>query len=352
MRIIIAILVFCLIILIHEFGHFIVAKACGIYVREFALGMGPVLLRKQGKETLYTIRLFPVGGFCSMDGEDGGYDEDAVQEINPRAFNRKPVWQRMLVILAGPVMNLVLGFVVVIISLCTADAIASTVISDFREAPVSCEYLKVDDKILSIEGTPIFSASDIGYKLQSGNRKNAEGNLVFDFKVKRGGETVLLKDVEFATTEGEDSTGVYLDFYVYPLKKTVGNVIASGFTESVSIGRLMIMSLLDLIRGKYGLNYLSGPVGVVQIVTESVAYGFSTFMSLVALISINVAVMNLLPIPALDGCRFLFLLIEAIRRKPMKPEAEGLVHFIGLAALMVLMVVLTINDVMRIITGG
>lgn len=359
LRILLAVIVFCIIILLHEFGHFIAAKSCGIYVKEFALGMGPVLLKKKGKETVYSLRLLPIGGFCSMDGENGGYEEeiDSLGNViphddNPRAFNRKPVWQRMIVILAGPAMNLILGFIVVIISLCASKAIASTTISDFREQPVSSNYLQVDDRILSIDGTHIFSASDITYKLQSSDRKNAAGNLVYDIKVKRNGETVLLRDVEFTTTSTETSTGVYLDFYVYPLEKNFGNILSAGFSETISTGRLILMTLVDLVRGKYGLNDLTGPVGVVQLVTESVSYGFSTFMSLVSLISINVGVFNLIPIPALDGCRFLFLLIEAIRRKPLKPEVEGIVHFVGFALVMVLMIVVTINDVLRLIRGG
>lgn len=360
MPIVLAILVFCVIIIIHELGHFLAAKACGIYVKEFALGMGPVIFRKQGKETCYVIRLLPIGGSCSMEGENGGYEEELDSEgnvierpVNPRAFNRKPVWQRMIVILAGPLMNLILGYFAVMLSLCTSSAIASTTISSFRDEPVSSSFLQADDKILSIDGMTVFSASDISYKLQSSDRKNAEGNLVFDFKVKRGGETVLLKDVEFKTTENENGTnGIYFDFYVYRLEKNFKNVVSQSFMESCSTGRLIIMTLIDMLRGKYGINEMSGPVGVVSVVSQSVSYGFSTFMNLVSLITINVGVFNLIPIPALDGCRFLFLLIEAIRRKPTKPEVEGMVHFAGFALLMLLMIVVTVNDVIRLINGG
>lgn len=361
MQILIAILVFCVIIIIHELGHFLAAKACGIYVKEFALGMGPVIFRKQGKETAYVIRLLPIGGSCSMEGENGGYEDEELdneghvieRSVNPRAFNRKPVWQRMIVILAGPLMNLILGYFVIVLSLCTSSAVASTTIASFREQPLSNVQLMEDDRILAIDNMPVFSASDISYKLQSSDRKNENGNLIFDFKVKRKGETVLLKDVEFTTTEKEDgTTGIYFDFYVYRLEKNFTNIAGQSFMETLSTGRLIIMTLFDMLRGKYGLNDMSGPVGVVSVVSQSVSYGLSTFLNLVSLITINVGVFNLLPIPALDGCRFLFLLIEAIRRKPTKPEVEGMVHVAGFLLLMLLMVVVTVNDIVRLVNGG
>ncbi len=363
MQILISILVFCVIIIIHELGHFFAAKACGIYVKEFAFGMGPVIFRIHGKETEYVIRLLPIGGSCSMEGEDGGYSEDEKYDesgnavtINPRAFNRKPVWQRMLVILAGPVMNLFLGLIVVIISLVTSKAMASTTISDFKDQAVSSAQLMVNDEILSIDGMTVFSVSDITYKLQSSDRVNDEGNLVFDIKVKRNGEAVLLKDVEFMTNKREDgTTGIYFDFWVYRLEKNFGNVITESFRESCSTARIIIMTLVDMVRGKYGLNDLSGPVGTISVIGQIASnpeYTFSDFMNIVSLITINVGVFNLLPIPALDGCRFVFLVIEAIRRKPVKPQVEGMVHFAGFALLMLLMLVVTVNDIVRIASGG
>lgn len=355
MPIVIAILVFCVIILLHELGHFIAAKLCGIYVKEFAFGMGPVILRKKGKETEYVIRAFPIGGSCSFEGEDGGYAEGEIApDSNPRAFNRKPVWQRMIVILAGPLMNLILGYIVVIVSLITSSAIASTTIVEFRDESVSSNYLMKDDEILSVDGMTVFSISDVTYKLQSSDRKNANGNLVFDFVVKRNGEKVTLKDVEFMTTKNENGTnGIYFDFYVYRLEKTFTNIVTEGFRESCSTARIIIMTLVDMLRGKYGLNDLSGPIGVGTVISEAVSqYTFSDFMNIVSLITINVGVFNLLPIPALDGARFVFLIIEAIRRKPVKPEVEGMVHFVGFALLMLLMVVVTFNDIVKLATGG
>lgn len=350
MQFVIAILAFCVIIIIHELGHFIAAKLCGIQVNEFSLGMGPVLLRKQGKETMYSLRAIPIGGFVSMEGENDASD-------NPRAFNRKPVWQRMIVILAGAIMNLMLGYFVSVGYVCAMDDVATTTISTFRENSVSSQQLMLDDRIASIDGLPIFTSTDIIYKLQSGGTVTDNGDVEFDFVVERNGESVELENVQFELLNSENGiNSIYFDFTVYPMDKNVGSVLSEGFRESLSTGRLVMLTLWDLVTGKYGLNDLSGPVGVVDVVSQTVEKGFleglADFLYIVSLITINLGIFNLLPIPALDGGRFLFLVIEAIRRKPMKPEHEGIVHFVGFALLMILVVIVTFNDIVRIFSGG
>lgn len=353
MSIVIAILVFCVIILLHEFGHFIAAKACGIYVKEFALGMGPKLLKKQGKETLYTLRAIPIGGFCSFEGEDGGATEEEAAQ-NPRAFNAQPVWQRMIVILAGPIMNLILGFIVAVIMVCSMEYIPTTTIHSFEEQSVTSEYLLSGDEIISIDGMRIFTDRDISYKLQTNDRRNDKGNLIFDFKVRRGGEVMSIPDVEFVTTENEDgSANIHYDLVILAQEKTFGSVIKQGWRESCSTARVIVMTLVDMIRGKYGLNDLSGPIGVGTVISDAVkTMSFTDVMYIIALITINVGVFNLLPIPALDGARFIFLLIELIRRKPVKPEIEGNIHAVGMLLMMILMVVVTFNDIIKLFTGG
>ncbi len=350
--IVVAVLVFLLIIMVHELGHFAAAKACGIYVKQFAFGMGPALFRKQGKETEYVVRAFPVGGYCAFETDIEDFDEEKgeIVEPNPRAFNRKPVWQRMIVLVCGPLMNLVLGFIVVVISLCTSEAIASTTVSEFREQSVSSSQLMVNDEILNIEGLPIYSASDITYKMQSSDRKNEAGNLVFDITVRRNGETVLLKDVEFMTTNRQDgSSGVYFDFLVYRLEKNFGNVVSMGFRESSSKARIILLTIVDIVKGKYGLNDFSGPIGVGSVITEAVkTYTFSDFMSVMAFLSINVGVFNLLPIPGLDGARLIFLIVELIRRKPVKQQVEGMIHFAGMALLLLFIIVISFNDISKL----
>ena len=356
MSIVIAILVFCVIIMLHEFGHFIAAKACGIYVKEFAIGMGPALLRKKGKETDFVLRAFPIGGFCAFEGEDGSASEEERQ--NPRAFTARPVWQRIIVLLAGPLMNFVLGFIVVVLMMCSMEYIPSSTIHSFKEQSVSSEYLMPGDKILSVDGLTVFTDTDISYKLLNSDRKNDKGNLVYDFKVKRNGEVITVRDVEFMTTEHEDgSTGVYFDFIIVGREKTFATVISQSWRESCSTARLIIMTLVDLVRGKYGLNDLSGPIGVGSVISDAVTDAVKTFSPtqlfyIIALITINVGVFNLLPVPALDGARIIFLLIELIRRKPVKPEVEGTIHAVGMALMLVLMVVVTFGDIRRLFTGG
>ncbi len=347
MQIVIAILAFCVIIIIHELGHFTAAKLCGIQVNEFALGMGPVILRKKKGETEYVIRLLPIGGSVSMEGESDSSD-------NPRAFNRKAVWQRMIVILAGPVMNLILGFIAALIYICSVSAVGTTTVSAFPDGSYCSSQLAVGDQIVSIENTTIWTTYDIQYKLQNNNgRTDEDGNLLLDFKVKRNGQTLALHDVEFMVQHNDDGTSdVIYGFYVQPLERNFLTVMEYSGRETASISRMIIFTLADLFKGKYGLKDLSGPVGTVTVVSKSVSYGFSSFMYLFAFITVNVGVFNLLPIPALDGCRFLFLVIEAIRRKPLKPEVEGIVHLVGFGLLMVLMLVVTFGDISKLISGG
>ena len=317
MQIVIAILAFCVIIIIHELGHFTAAKLCGIQVNEFAVGMGPVILRKKGRETNYVIRLLPIGGSVSMEGEQDSSD-------NPRAFNRKPVWQRMIVILAGPIMNLILGFFVAMIYVCTISNIGTTTVSVVNDIPGITSQLMVGDEIVSVENTTVWTTFDIQYKMQNnGGRTDENGN-----------------------------SDVIYSFYVQPLERNFLTVIEYSGRETASISRMIMFTLADLFKGKYGLKDLSGPVGTVTVVSQSVSYGLPSFCYLFAFITINVGVFNLLPIPALDGCRFLFLVIEAIRRKPLKPEIEGVVHLVGFGLLMVLMLVVTFGDISKLISGG
>lgn len=347
MQIVIAILAFCALIIIHECGHFVAAKLCGIQVNEFALGMGPVILRKKGKETNYVIRLLPIGGSVSMEGEDEASE-------NPRAFNRKPVWQRMIVILAGPMMNLVLGFITLLIYVCSANTIGTTIVSSFPESSLCSSQLMLGDEIVSIENTGIWTTYDISYKLQNNSRRtNEAGNLLLDFKVKRDGQTVELKDVEFILEQNKNGgSDVIYGFYVLPLERNFGSVIEQSFRQGISVSRMILFTIADLFKGKYGLKDLSGPVGTVTVVSKSVGMGLPTFMYLLSFITVNVGIFNLLPIPALDGCRFLFLLIEAIRRKPLKPEVEGMIHLVGFGLMMVLMLVVTFGDITKLFNGG
>lgn len=343
--ILVAMLVFGVIIALHEFGHFAVAKLCGVKVNQFAIGMGPVIFKKQKGETEYSLRLFPIGGFCAMEGEDNGSHD-------PRAFHKRPVWQRMLVVLAGPVMNLILGFLLILSTTLLYGDVVTLRIADFtkdKETGVSTSTsetcgLQIGDEILSMDGMRIFTDTDLSYKLQ-----NTDSDTM-DLIVRRNGEKIKLKDVKFynTTTQGRQ------DFYVKAEKINFLNVISYSFWGTFSTGRLIWISFHDLITGKYGFHDLSGPVGIINTIGEAASYG-ETFkqhlisvLSLSSFISINVGIFNLLPIPALDGARFVFLAIEGIRRKPISPEKEGMVHFAGMAVLFLIMIAVTIQDIFNL----
>lgn len=342
--IILGILIFGCIIFVHEFGHFIVAKLCKVKVNEFALGMGPKILKRQGKETLYSLRAFPIGGFCAMEGEDTTSDDD-------NAFGKKAVWKRILIVVAGAVMNILLGFVLVTVMILASGRVITTQVAEFEEnAKSQSTELKLEDKIVEVNGMKIYTDMDISYQFQS----DSDG--VFDMVVIRDGKKVELDKVAFDKIDDV----LHIDFKVYAKKITFTSLVSSTCKTTVSYARLVWISLGDLVTGQYGLNDLSGPVGifdsigqVVQSETEEnnkidwSALG-DKLLFLAAFMTINVGIFNLLPLPALDGGRLIFLIIEAIRRKPIKQEREGLVHFIGFALLMLLMIVITFSDIIKV----
>lgn len=337
--IIIGILIFFVIVIIHEGGHFFAAKACKIPVSEFAIGMGPIIFKKQKGETLFTVRAFPIGGFCSMNEDEESDDENS--------FRKQAVWKRMIVIVAGAFMNLVLGLVLSFVVFIISGRGITTTIAVFSDenAPSHLSGLEVNDTILKVNGLNVFTMNDVLYQFQ-----NDEDGIV-SFTVLRDGEKVNLDNVKFETVTDEETgkTTLKYDFKVYSEKINAGNIFSYSIKQFAYAARIVLMTLGDLVRGKYGLNDLSGPVGIVTAIssvaqeTESIDWSYITDMAM--LITINVGIFNLLPLPALDGGRFVFLLIEAIRRKQIKAETEGMVHFVGISLLMILMVVVTVKDV-------
>lgn len=335
-----AVLIFCVIVVVHEFGHFIVARKCGIDVQEFAIGMGPVIFKKQGKHTLFTLRLLPLGGFCSM-GEDEESD-------NENSFRNKSVWRRIAVIAAGAIMNLILGFILSLIIYLVAGKVTTTIIAEIVPGS-GCETagMAVGDRITKVNGLHIFTANDIIYEL----RNDEDG--VLDFVVERDGEKLAFNGVKFGLTVDEETGERVLnyDFKVYMKNMTAAELLPAAANKFMYYSRLILMSLRDLISGKYGLNNLQGPVGIVTVISESAqesGFDIGYLLDIAMLISVNVGIFNLLPLPALDGGRLVFLIIEAIRRKPIKAETEGMVHFAGFALLMLLMIIVTFNDVKNI----
>lgn len=338
--IIIAIIAFGAIVTVHEFGHFFVAKLCGMKVNEFSIGMGPLLFKWGKGETQYSLRALPIGGYCAMEGEE-------TDSENERAFNKKPVWQRFLVVVAGAVMNILLAFVIILISTCMQETLISTVVAEFDENATSVESgLSVNDKIVEVNGRHIFVYSDITYEMLN----DEDG--ILQMKVIRDGKKVTLSSVKFNLSPDENGKNqITNDFKVYGMRKTFPRIIGTAFNETISTGRLIYLSLFDMLRGKYGLNDMSGAVGVVSAITQVASYGLATLLYFIALISINIGIFNLLPIPALDGGTLVLLIVEAIRRKPIPRKYETAIKLVGFALLIALMIVVNINDVIKLIRG-
>lgn len=341
-----ALLFFGVIIMIHECGHFACAKLFKVKVNEFSLGMGPALFKRKKGDTLYAVRLFPIGGYVAMEGEDDASEDD-------RAFNKKPVWQKMIIVVAGALMNLILGFILMVLLLTTStDLIGTNTIKEFYPDAVSSQYgLQAGDRFVEIDGHHVWSELDLSFLMS----RSQDG--VFDFVVERDGEKVTLNDVHFATEQQNGITLIQYDFIIIGEQPGFLNIVKNAFTQSASIVRMVWLSVFDLVTGRYGMSELAGPVGTVDIIADVTAQAVSSgsltnLLTIMAFITINVGVANLLPLPALDGGRFLFLAIEAVRRKPVNPKYEGYVHAAGLALLLLLMLVVTYNDIARIVHGA
>lgn len=333
---IVAVVLFLLLIIIHEFGHFIAAKLLGVRVNEFAVGFGPKLFSKKFGETNYAVNLIPLGGYCAMEGEDENSEDK-------KAFCNKPAWRRFIIVVMGAVFNLLSGLIIVAIILAPTKTFATTTVAEFAENSVSSEYLKPDDKILAVDGRKIFTTYDLSYAFT--NVKDGK----IDIKVLRNGEKVLLKDVTFETAQEEGINYLKVDFRVYGQKKTVGSFIKQTVATSISYCAVIWRSLIDLVSGKYGISAVSGPVGTAAAIGSAAKQNLANLLPIMALITINLGIFNLLPIPALDGGRLVFILIEMITRKPVPQKYESVVHTVGFIVLIGFMLLITAKDIWSLI---
>lgn len=344
MSILITVIMFGVIITLHEFGHFIVAKLCDVRISEFSIGIGPAIFKKKGKETLFCIRLLPFGGFCM-------FENDEETEYDERAFENKKVWQKILILVAGAAMNILLGFILVFVTTCLEPGnITSTTVSSFYENALSEQTgLKVDDKIVEVNGMKIFVDGDISYQFS----KDKDG--VFDMIVLRNGEKVNLEGVTFELV-GEDSgnSSMIIDFTVYGKEKTFVNICERTVNQTIYISRIVLLSLVDLLTGEYSVRDLSGPVGVVSVIgsvispQEAFINNLITVLVISSLITVNVGIFNLLPLPALDGGKIVFRIIEVITKKKIKPEIEGTISAVCMFLLFGLMIFTTFNDILKL----
>lgn len=344
LQIILAILAFGMLVIVHEFGHFITAKRGGVQVNEFWIGMGPTLLKKQHNGTLYCLKMLPFGGACVMEGEDSESDND-------HAFGKASLPRRMLIVAAGALMNFLVGFLIVLAVIQpngpNGGYIVSTIDSvDPASTAAAAGGLQAGDEILEVDGYNILLRSDFEMALSRGM------DTTYEVVVRRDGEKVTLPAVVLeATIEGEDGRKMIgLTFAEQP--DSIGMHINMAVRTSLNYARLVWVSLGMLVSGQVGVDQLSGPVGVASVMATTASYSISAFLQLVAFISINLGVMNLLPLPALDGGRLVFLIIEGIRRKPVPAKYEGYIHAAGLMLLLALMVYVTGQDIVRLIVGG
>ena len=336
--ILVAILFFGVIIALHEFGHFFTAKLFKIRVNEYSIGMGPTLLKRKKGETQYSLRLFPIGGFVALEGEDEVSDD-------PRAFGNQKAWKRFIVIAAGATVNIILGLLLVCCMLAGEKETSTRVVSGVSQQMLQIENgVREGDEVLKINGTRVFSARDLYYDLY----RDEDG--VFDLVVRRDGKKVELTDLNVAYSAEEG----YCDFIVGTTPVGILNIVPGALRETVSMTKLIWLSLIDMIRGQYGLKDISGPVGTIGIVADTASEAisgkdYSTFIFILAFITVNIGIVNLLPLPALDGGRLLFIFIEIIARRPVPKKFEAIVHAAGFVLLIALMILITFNDIVNLI---
>ena len=346
-----AILVFGVLIAVHELGHFMAAKACGVRVNEFSIGMGPALWKKQKGETQYSLRLFPVGGFCAMEGEEEDSDD-------PTALNNQGFWAKLLIFAAGAAMNFIAGLLIILVLYADAQAFYVPVVAGFADGcPLeSADGLQEGDRLLRSDGEKVYVYSDISL-LMGLNKTGA-----FDLQIERNGEVITLRDFTMERREYTDQNGkAYTGYGLYfgAEEATLGRKLSYSWNNAMDFARLVRLSLQMLVTGQAGVKDLSGPVGIVSTMTQVGEQAATTRAAveniayLAALIAVNLAVMNLLPLPALDGGKIFFLVINAVSmqlfKKQIPAKYENYIHFAGLILLLALMAVITFSDVWKLI---
>ena len=347
MSILFAVIMFSVLIFVHEMGHFVAAKLSGVQVNEFSLFMGPAIFKKQIGETLYAIRTIPIGGYCAMEGEDADTD-------NPRSFQKAAWWKRLIILLAGAFMNFLLGLLIFACLYFPVEQVSDPVIVEFTDCCIfnTADGLQLGDELLEIDGKKVYVLSDISLLLA------VDSDGVHDIRVLRDGEKLTFTQLPMAHTHTNENGEAYRHYGI-----TTGMGRPAGFWDkleyvwsiTVSDVRSVVLSIGMLLRGEAGLSDMTGVVGIVDLMAETAAQSDSFRTALLNLlnfggfIAINLAVMNLLPIPALDGGRAVCLLIttavEAVTKKKIDPKYEGYLHGAGMVLLLVLMAVITFKDI-------
>jgi len=350
MYVIFAILIFSILITVHELGHFITAKVCGVQVNEFSIFMGPKLFQRVKGETTYTLRCIPIGGFCAMEGEDEDSD-------NPRAFTWAKPWKRALILISGAAMNYLVGLLIVFAVYSSATCFSTTEITGFFEG---CPYesedgLQAGDTLYAVDGHRIHLVGEVTLFLSSSDKSTHNVTLL------RDGKKVVLKDYPLVPVAYETENGTEMKYGFYfgnTIPATFGNKMKNAWNQGIYFTRMVWYSLASLLHGDAKVSDMSGPVGIVATVSEvgesaaSVRDGVLDVLYIFAFIAVNLAVVNMLPIPALDGGRVFFLLvtwgIESITRKRLNPKYEGYIHAAGMALLLALMAFIMFQDIVKL----
>ena len=337
--ILIALLFFGILIFVHEGGHFLSARICGVDVKEFSIGMGPSLISRTSKKTntKYGLRALPIGGFVSMEGED----EDSE---NPNAFCNKSVPKRMLIVIAGAVVNILVGFILMFVLVFAQKTLVSNVIGKFNDNAMSAEKLMVGDVVLKVDGTATHTGNEVAYEIMN------KGDEPIDIVVIRDGERITVEDVVFPSVVDQGVVFGSCDFKMYQDEESFGNYMKHAFWRSMSTVKMVYDSIFNLLTGKYGLQAVSGPVGVTEVVGQAARSNLPTLLYVMSVISINLGIFNLLPFPALDGGRFVFLGIEAVRGRPIDKRIENYVNLAGIMILFGFMILVTFKDIFTIFT--
>lgn len=326
---------------IHEFGHFFFARLFHVPVLEFAIGMGPKIYSWEGKTgTKYALRAFPIGGFVSMEGEEGTSDD-------PMAYNNLSPWKKIIVTAAGPVVNILFAIILMFVLVISTPTLGSTTIGQFNEGAVSDQVLMVGDEIVQIGKVKVHTGEEVVYEIMM------QGYEAIDITVIRDGERLVLEDVVFNTVEEQGTLLGDLDFMLYSLNSledvTIFDYFYQAFYRSCNMVKMVFDSLVGMITGRFGMDAVSGPVGIIDTVGQVAQVSLASLVNLIVLISMNLGIFNLLPIPALDGGRILFHLIDGIAgKKVIKKEIEDTITGVTMMILLAFMLLISVKDIINL----
>lgn len=339
MTILITLLIFGVLVLVHELGHYVTARMFGVGVHEFSIGMGPKLFGWEGKVNPFNVRLLPIGGYVSLVGET---EEEEDPELRDKSLLFKPKWQRFIVMFAGVAMNIIMAFIVMAAVVLSQPYFASTTVGEFAQDSTTSNKIMLDDKIIKVGSTRVYVYNDLAFAVMN------EGYKPVDVVVERDGKRVTLEDVVFPTEVEQGITFGVIDFKVYKLDKTIGETVYQAWFQASSTLKLTIRSLFDTFSGRYGIEGVSGPIGVGEQVGEAVKLGWKSVATLFVLLSMSIGIFNLLPVPALDGGRILFLLIEAVIRRPLPKKIENAAITVSMILVLVLAAAIALKDIINL----